>query len=483
MKAVLIATDLIKTVNGDTKVLETNTNALLSYKFDDDIHYLDNLSTFIQTNQFQTVHCIFPIQSRNFNNKLKEICTSLNIEIVEHPMDAGAITVPYIEDSENILIIRISYDTTAIIDEEYCKDKFKLQTIINNKAYGSKTFIPNVLDNFESIPAFEYSDDIPNYIVKYRYPNYDKEIYPKLYKVQNLAELNTLKNTIETDYYLQEFHHSQLIEGKRCVIRSLDLLYGSNLDVLNICSFYKTNQLAENQWENTFNEDGLLAKKDRPKYISNSNDVNVNPNYPYVYDVDQELVMGDGGRKPFNQLQIGDSVKTIHIAGLGLDESTYTLNEWVGNYNDFVSNIYVKETQVTFIYTSPQISQLFLRVTLNDGITQWDELEESPLLVKVGETIMFKSFGSLEIGDSIVTFNFETNLPEIKTIQSIDVVFKDEQVLGSLDVEPEDVYMPLVSQYITLIQHNACNKGCKSWGCADASLCGDCTPQQCGPQK
>ena len=65
----------------------------------------------------------------------------------------------------------------------------------------------------------------------------------------------------------------------------------------------------------------------------------------------------------------------------------------------------------------------------------------------------------------------------------VDVVFKDEQVLGSLDVEPEDVYMPLVSQYITLIQHNACNKGCKSWGCADETLCNDCTPQQCGPQK
>ena len=193
--------------------------------------------------------------------------------------------------------------------------------------------------------------------------------------------------------------------------------------------------------------------------------------------------MGDGGRKTFNQLQIGDSVKTVHIEGLNLDESTYTMNEWVGNYNDFASNIYLKETQVTFIYTSPQISQLFLRVTLNDGITQWDELEESPLLVKVGETIMFKTFGSLEIGDSIVTFNFETNLPEIKIIQSIDVVFKDEQVLGSLDVEPEDVYMPLVSQYITLIQHNYCGKGCKSWGCADAQACGDCNPGQCGNQK
>jgi hypothetical protein len=298
-----------------------------------------------------------------------------------------------------------------------------------------------------------------------------------------LTELNALKTTIEADCYLQEFHHSELIEDKRCVIRSLDLIYGGNLDVLHICSFYKTNQLAENQWENTFNADGLLAKKDRAKYITHINDINVNDNYPYVYDVDQELVMGDGGRKTFNQLQIGDSVKTVHIHGLDLDETTYTMNTWVGNYNDFTSNIYLKETQVTSIHSSPTISQLFLRVTLNDGVTQWDELEDSPILVKVGETIMFKDFGALQLGDSIVTFNFETNLPEIKNIQSIDVVFKDDQILGSLDVEPEDVYMPLVSQYITLIQHNLCNKGCKATNCGDAYSCGDCTPFQCGYKK
>jgi hypothetical protein len=164
-----------------------------------------------------------------------------------------------------------------------------------------------------------------------------------------------------------------------------------------------------------------------------------------------------------------------------IDERTYKMFEWVGNYNDFVSNIYLKETQVTSIFTSPPTSQLFLRVTLDDGVTEWDDLNETPLLVKVGETIIFKEFGELQIGDSIVTFNFETNLPEIKNVQSIDVVFKDEQVLGSIDVEPEDVYMPLVSQYITIIQHNQCNKGCKSTACADAYYCGDCSPIFCGP--
>lgn len=483
MKSVLLATDMIKTPSGDVKVLETNTNALLSYKFNDNIHYLDNLVTFIQTNQFHTVHCIYPINSHAFNDKLKEICESLNIQNVGHPMSAGSVTVPYIEDSEDILIIRLAYDTTAIVDEDYCKDKFKLQSIINNKVYGSKTFIPNEFDNFESMEDFTYSDDIPNYIVKKRFPNYDREIYPKLYKVQNLAELNTLKTTIESDCYLQEFHHSRLIQGKRCIIRSLDLLYGGNLDVLNICSFYKTNQLAENQWENTFDSNGLLAKKDRPKYITNTNE-NANTHWDYVYDVDQELIMGDGGRKPFSELEIGDSVKTVHIEGLSLDERTYKMFEWVGNYNDFVSNIRLKETQVTSIITSPPISQLFLRVTLDDGVTQWDDLNETPLLVKIDETITFKRFGDLEIGDSVVTFNFQTNLPEVKNVQSIDIIFKDDQVLGSLDVEPEDVYMPLVSQYITIIQHNVCNKGCKATKCFDQYYCADCSPQFCGtPQK
>ena len=222
MKSVLIATDLIKTLSGDIKVLETNTNALVNYKFDDNIHYLDNLTTFIQSNQFQTVHCIYPINSSNFTKKLKEICEPLNIAVVEHPLDIQSVTVPHIEDSEDILIIRISYDTTAIIDEDYCRDKFKLQSIINNKAYGSKTYIPGELDSFESMEDFTYSDAVPNYIVKKRFPNYNREIYPKLYKIQNLAELNTLKTTIESDCYLQEFHHSELIQGKRCVIRSLE---------------------------------------------------------------------------------------------------------------------------------------------------------------------------------------------------------------------------------------------------------------------
>lgn len=482
MKSVLLATDLIKTTGGELKVLETNTNALLGQKFNSDTHYLDNLNSFILSNGFQTVHCIYPVNSHHFADALNAFCDSQSITFVKHQMDNNSVTVPYIEDADDILILRVSYDTTAIIDEDYCRDKNKLQTIINNKAYGSKTYIPGELDSFESMEDFTYSDDVPNYIVKKRFPNYNREEWPKLYKVQNLAELNTLKSTIEPDTYLQEFHQSELIQDKRCVIRSLDLLYGGDLDVLNICSFYKTVELAENQWENTFDSNGLLAKKDRPKYISHTND-NQSEFWPYVYDVDQEVVLSNGGRIPFSELQIGDGIKSLHIQGLDLNEATYNLFNWTGSYTTFIENFSLVDSNVVSKLSSPPIGQLFLKVTLNDGVTEWDDLPQSPILTKNGDVIAFKELGDLEIGSEIITFNFQTNIPEVKSIQSFGVVFKDEQILGSLDVEPVDLYLPLVSQHITVVQHNNCNKTCRENACADSYYCYSCTPAYCTPQK
>ncbi len=483
MKSVLIATDIIKTQSGEIKILEINTNTRMSKSFDTETHNLNNLITFIQTNNFQEVYCILPRNSNPFGKKLKELCENIGVEYIEFILQNDSITVPYIEDSETKLIIRISYDTTAIIDEDYCRDKFKLQEIINNKTYGAKTYIQGVLDNFSDIGDFEYDQNVPNFIVKKRHPQYDKEIFPKLYKIQNLTELNNLKNTIEPDCYLQEFLHSDLINGKRCIIRSLDLLYGGELNVLNITSFYKTSQLAENYWENDFDSDGLLAKKDRFKYVSHAINDNTS-SWDYVYDVDQEVVMSDGSRKTFENLQKGDQIKAVHIEGLPINEGGYNLATWTGDYNTFIQNYQTVTTEVVDIYQSPPISQLFLRVTLNDNETQWDDLVDTQILIKDNELIKFKRFSELSVGDNVITHNFQTNLMEVKQIQEIGVVFKEGQILGSLDAEPVDVYLPLVSQYVTIVQHNVCTlKFCRPSGCLNPTNCNDCTTAQCEIQK
>ena len=120
----------------------------------------------------------------------------------------------------------------------------------------------NFSDDFSDVVEFEYTLDLPNFIVKKRYPNYDRNDFPKLYKIQNLTELNTLKITIDEDTeFLQEFANSEIISDKRSIIRSIDIIYGSNLDIIHMGGYKISHSIMENIWDNTFDETGLLAKK------------------------------------------------------------------------------------------------------------------------------------------------------------------------------------------------------------------------------
>ena len=480
MKSVLIASDLIKDLNGNIKVIETNTNISISINWD--LYDFANLQSFIQSNNFTEVNIIVPQVDKSFSGKVKEICDSIGVTYVEHITIKGSITIPFIEDNESKLIIRLSYDTTAIVDEQYCRDKFSLQKVIHDQSFGAKTYIPVevggvTIDDFIDVEDFVYTDDVPNFIVKSRYPNYDKEIYPKLYKVENLTQLNALKSTIESDYYLQEFIQSELIDGRRNIIRSIDLLYGSNLDVLNIGGYNVLNQIEETIWENTWDEDNMLAKKDRPKYITHTSP-HEDAEHEYVYDVDQEVVMSDGSRKTFYSLVLGDSVKSLHIDGLDLDESTYELDTWTGSYSDFITNMSIITSAVVATKESQPVSQLFIKLTMDDG-TEWDDVKRSPLLVKDGDVIKFKKVNDMVVGDVIITYNFELFEIQLKTIQNMEIIFKENQILGSLDVEPVDLYLPFVFSNSAVIQHNRCMYGCANNGCFDYFACGNCSFYVC----
>jgi hypothetical protein len=268
MKAVLIATDYIKTPTNEYKVLEINTQAGIIA--DMDILDWTGITNFIQTNSFTNVHCILPTYDKRFSVKLNQICDTIGgIQYQSHETGDSSITVPYIEDNDNTLIIRLSYDTTAVIDDEYAKDMYNFLRAIGEQTFNPKTYIPNIVDDFSNIDDFSYTLDIPNFIIKKRYPNYDKNLHPRLYKIENLTQLNTLKAEVEEDTeFLQELVSSELLSGKRTIIRGIDIIYGAALDIISMGGYKVSSYIREDIWENTFNENGELAKKDRPKYIT-----------------------------------------------------------------------------------------------------------------------------------------------------------------------------------------------------------------------
>lgn len=481
MKAVLIATDYIKTPTNEIKVLEINTNAAIWA----DVNILDwtGLTNFIQTNSFTNVHCITPTYDKRFSNKLNDICTTIGgIQFQAYETGDNSITVPYIEDNDNSLILRLSYDTTAIVDDEYAKDMYGFLRAIEEQTFKPKTYIPNVVDDFATIDDFSYTLDTPNFIIKKRYPNYDKNLYPLLYKIQNLAELNALKLQVNEDTeFLQEFVDSEILLGKRTIIRGIDIIYGSDLNIISMGGYKIASSVAEDIWENTFDETGKLASKDRPKYITYF--TNASDRSAYIYDGEQEVLMADGTRKQFTELEVGDNVKSISISTLPLDETEYKVSEWSGSHTEFIANFAVSETAVVVKTTQTQ-NTFFIRITLEDSIT-WDDLPGTEILIREGDIIRFTTVNKLQIGNVMELFSTETETVVSKTITNLEVTFKENTDVGTIDVEPLDLFLPLVTNQFAIIQHNACNSSfCRQYSqdCNFYFKCTDCSYYQCIPK-
>jgi hypothetical protein len=478
MKAVLIATDYIKTTTNEYKVLEINTQSGIIA----DMNLLDwtGLTNFIQSNSFTNVHCILPNYDKRFSVKLNEICDSIGgITFQVYETGDSSITVPYIEDNDNSLIIRLSYDTTAIIDDEYAKDMYNFLRAVGGQSFNPKTYIPNIVDNFSDIEDFSYTLDTPNFIIKKRYPNYDKNLNPRLYKIQNLEELNALKAEVEEDTeFLQEFVDSEILSGKRTIIRGIDIIYGADLSVISMGGYKVSSYISEDIWENTFSETGLLSAKDRPKYITYY--TNSTQLAAYIYDADQLVLMADGSRKEFSQLETGDTVKSISLSTLPLDETEYKVSEWTGSHTEFIENFEVSQTAVVVKTTKTQ-NTFFIRITLDNTI-EWDDLPGTEILIREDDVIRFKMVNELEIGDVMELFSTETETIVSKTITNLEVTFKENMEIGSIDVEPIDLFLPLVTNVYAIIQHNACTSTfCRQYGqdCTSYFKCTNCTKLQC----
>jgi hypothetical protein len=491
MKAVLISTDYIKTQDGNYKVLEMNTNTALDTLNEDQQNYLDftELESFIASNGFTKVNLIYNDLSRNFKSKLETIYSgSTNVTFNSFETQPGSITVPYMEDDDTTFTIRISYDTTAIVDDEYCRDKYGFIKALGNDTLKPKVFIPNVVDDFQTLTEFTYTGTKPNFIIKKRYPKYDKFIYPRLFKITSLEELTAVKQLVETDNeYLQEYVVSELVNGKHNILRSIDLIYGSNLDVINLGGYKEIHTLNANIWQDTYGTNNELEKSNRPKYITHFGNL-TSSGQNYTMDIDDNIIMSDDSFKLFGDLAVGDIVKSILITGLPENENEYNTNTWTGSYTDFVNNFAMDTAVVVSKTQSNTIDDLFIRITLEDGIT-WDDNVGTRILTKNGDVIKFKHVNDLIIGDEIEMVNVLDNTIVNKTIQNLAPVFKYGVIMGDIDVENKDVYLSIIQNNLALIMHNTCAAKCKSQtgniypSCLSISFCNTCGLPQCAPAK
>jgi len=482
MRGLIVGTDLLE-YNDTVKIIELNTNTGIPNKvmahidvtpfFNKLIEFEINELHFIYTRGYGGETYIDNEELDSFTLLLKDMCLLNNIDFFTYPVQQHTLVVPYIEDSENIFILRQSYDDTALIDSFYCADKYNLVELIKDEEYGIKTFTPI----FDTLDNVDYTLENPNIVVKSRYPVYDTNVYPELHILENSFDLVDLKDNLEQNNLIQEyiFDEKNIVENRHSVIRSLDILYGPTLESINI-GIYRTTSLVDMDFTTNILIDGTkkLTKKSRFKYINKKLGDNM-----MVYHADDEssILKSDKTTISVDDINIDDSLFSIDFTdknGVSPSDENFRRTLHNGNWDSTTQNdsttLTILDANVESIETKIY-DTLFIEIILSNGEFWNDSLTaEYYIEEKNSNKTNWKYVNKFEVGDKLVTIDVNTN--ELTTIEitSLKPVFDTIQIY-TIDVEPTDLFLVDVGQSKMAVMHNIdcfnCFNQfwCGQWGC------------------
>lgn len=480
MKAVVIATDYVKDTNGEFKVLELNTQTHILFKDVTNYLDLDGLDQFVSDNGITNIELILPkIRSNrtidventetgsagvSIDMAIRNQYVSSSVNVVTHYTAANSITIPDIEDNDTTLIIRVSYDSTALIDSVYCADNFEFLKLMHDTDINSipKTFINNTELGFDSIgDIVRDNGEYPNYIIKQRFPTSNYEQYPKVLKINNLDELNSIKSNLLPNTLLQEyvFNPNDVFEGKLKTYRVISMVYGSELDILDLSHpFEHTNPCAFGETVD-FDINNELALWERPCYLQKI--INTNEEkFRYDFDSESKIFMPDGSLINVDELVSGSIVKTLNFVDMPTTEDSIAEQMWSQSFDSLSGSLEVTTTSV--IKAESKDRMVWLKtIELSNG-SIFSDVDNSKCVSKIGEQseYRFNRIELVELNDSILLFNTQTNTIEEATVLNIEYSYELMDVY-SLNVEPIDALLTaeegVETPIYAIFQHNLGN--------------------------
>ena len=480
MRALLLGTDLAYNSSGQIVPIEVNTNVGMDINLPEDpdqIFYLDTLRTFIIEHNFSGVTYIGALLA--LSDELSLLCEDLSITYT-FILKINGLTIPYVEESDDLLIIRSAYDTTAIVDEEYCKHKINFMKLIKDQTFGSNFAYKNDFDVLVNhITTIKDNGNHPNFILKSDLPTYDSLVYPKLYKVADQDELDVVLQNVIPGYFLMEYHYNpdKLWENHVQVFRSLNLMFPPDLETIPIGRYTKITARCIDELS-TFDPETyelINDNVDRKKYISTTGNIT----QPKLLDTDL-VELSDGTFKTALDLQVNDQLKTVQLPNTsGSTDINYTCS-----YDEFVSgSTYITNT----VLNKWRIDKMtdYVTITFTDDTT-WSDTASSSYLVVRDDIVRFvylESFNTgvtlnqLVVGDTIILID-TTDQNEVNSVLKVvsSIVITKQIFSGwEIDVDKTDLFLTKTTEtgnvsYAALEHNAACTTPCAYKQCANKSL-------------
>ena len=495
MRSVLLATDLIRRNDGSWTPTEINTNAghLVPFDYPADptthpiVDFMSNFDPFfnhIEFNDFLQTNGITKLviidKAGSLGVLFESFASHYNYEYEFVAAVEGSLTVPSVDDADDILIIRVAYDTYALVDDLYARDMFEFHNIIKNESFASPvTFNTGDENNIDTITEFEPSIDgtVPNYLIKPRTPGYAKGDYPKLYRLDTVEELNALKADITENEFIQKYEYNEelgLVNNRTSFVRSMDLIYGPNLDVMNVVTYKAMNAVSTQnsllQYESEVLSDkrlnSLFATKWLPKHFLLNDRL-------FHFDATDNILMPDGTDKIATDLIINEEV-----FGISYNQA---IKQFKSSPIDTLETYTTGSSSISVI-TRNSLNCIFVNISAvdsdNNQYDWYDGIGNLYLMQKVGSSnaqYVSQTSGFIEVGDAIFVFDTLNNTTKPLTVTSIHYDIKNIPTYKiSLGGEFKE-FMIKLDENIYLVQHNAqCIEGCGSYVFCDNYYCFGC---------
>lgn len=484
MRAVITATDFIKNSQGEFKAIENNTNVAISVW--DISNYVNKpaLDSFLSSNSITDITIALPFNAnyatntssadgdtRFFDLQLFLRNNYENITTTSIGSD-GNNQVPDWTDGPGKLLIRLCYDENAAIDETYAKDNFAFLKLMHDADSNSipKTYFNDgaglSLDSLGD--TLHDNGDLPNYIIKLRYPTIDYAQYPKIRKVSSLADLEALKVGLQGNEILQEYivNTDDLQEGKAKTYRKLDLIYGSNLDSLDLCQAYYLTNHAPLLGSVDYQGNGEVAGYERVRFIQRIGNIAKGVE---IFN-DSKIRMDNGTVKTGLTIEEGDLIDAAQLASesgsvgsaLGraaglLSNSSYSSSELITKNTFYGNSIVVK------IYTA----------TDNFKVASGAKLLKTSIVNKIDpdgydyteEDIFWLEAKNLVVGDNLVitTSGTELNLIPVTAIEFY-IEYGNAYTLDVEDIDHFFVASTVQDSNDSIVVHNKAEQCfCYEW--------------------
>lgn len=411
MKGVLIGADLMYRQDGKLVPIEINTN--VGWDLYNRVETPEEALDPSDLIQYAIEHGITDIYLEGRVNEMRNVWPE-NCPVAVHELAKADLDT--FEDKETDLVIRTSYSDEAYVDN-FCRDKINFLRAIKDRDFGSEYILKSDGELSGEITTLYQNGEYPNFIVKYRYPHYDRNVYPLCLHFDSLEELqHYAEEQLEDDYFIMPFYLN-LEEGvyeeeevghedhKRLkYIRNWSAFVVTSegtLDSVELGKYTKLSGIIDES-KLVWTEDGEAVDAEAVRTMLFPDKWVESKLRDTLLDENDVVLMEDHTWKKAQDLQVGDRVQSLSIPV----EGDVDIREHTGDYN--VSLEEWEESTDWSINEIKEVSKVEswyneVAFTFTDGTDWYDTAASSyPILDPEDNSVKFVELKDLKEGDKII---------------------------------------------------------------------------------